>query len=154
MIVLGIRISPQRTRYALVRSENARYELINANTRSELIYPAGTDAPECRADWLYRELEQIIRENPDIEGVCIKVNESLFRDNKSSRESYRLEGVMLLLCNRTSKPVKMKTYKSLGTRRVDVKTHAKERVGSTTTNWTTEMADAVMAAWSELKGKG
>ena len=148
MIVLGIRISPQITRYALVKSEDKRYELINADTESELEYPVDTDAPESKASWLYRELKRIIRKNPDIKRVCIKVNESRFRDQKSSRETYRLEGVALLLCDRCSKPVNMKTYKSLGTRKADVMACAEDRVGSTSKYWNPQMADAVVAAWS------
>lgn len=151
MIVLGIRISPQSTRYALVKSDGRKYELINADSESELKYPVDMDTPESKADWLYRELKRITRKSPDIKSVCIKENESLFRDKMSARETYRLEGVILLFCHRNSKPVKMKTYTLLGTRRIDVKTYAEERVGSTTKNWTIEMADAVVAAWSELQ---
>ena len=149
MIVLGIRISPKSTRYALVKSEGMRYILINADTESKLVYPAGLNSPESKADWLYRELERIIQKNPDIKSVCIKVSESRFRGKSPTHETYRLEGVILLLCHRNSKPVKMKKYKSLGTKRADVKACAKERVGPTTKYWTTEMADAVVAAWSE-----
>ena len=149
MIVLGIRISPQSTRYALVKSEGTRYILINADTESQLVYPADMDTPESKVDWLYRELERIIQKSPEIKCVCIKINESRFSDKISTRETYRLEGVTLLLCHRNNKPVKMKTYNSLGTRRADVKICAEDRVGSTSKYWNTQMADAVVAAWSE-----
>ena len=149
MIVLGIRISPTRTRYALVKSEDTKHALINADTESELKYPVDKDTPESKADWLYRELERIIRITPEIKRVCIKENELRSRDTKSTRETYRLEGVTLFLCHRMSKPVKMKTYTSLGTRRADVKTYAEKRVGSTSKYWDVQMADAVVAAWSE-----
>lgn len=149
MIVLGIRISPQSTRYALVKSEGRKYELINADTDSELKYPVDKDTPESVADWLYRELERVFRITPEIKRVCIKVNEPRTRDTKSTRKAYRLEGVALLFCHLNRKPVKMKTYISLGTRRADVKTYAEERVGSTSKYWDVQMADAVAAAWSE-----
>ena len=149
MIALGIRISPQCTRYALVKSEDMRYKLINADTESKLKYPVDKDTLESKADWLYRELERIIRKNPEIRRICIKENEPRSRDTKSTRETYRLEGMTLLLCHRKSKPVKMKTYISLGTRRADVMACAEERVGSTSKYWDAQMADAVVAAWSE-----
>ena len=151
MVVLGIRISPQSTRYALVKSEDGKYELINADKESKLVFPADMVTPESKADWLYRELERITQQSPGIKSVCIKVNESLFRDKMSARDSYRLEGVVLLFCHRNSIPVNMKTYNSLGTNSARVKAFAKEQVGFTTKSFTTPMADAVVAAWSEHK---
>lgn len=149
MIVLGIRIKPNITRYALVKSEDTGYELINACEESRLVYPADMDTPEKKVDWLYRELENIFQQNPDIRKVCIKVNELPGRDDHSKRKTYYLVGVTLLCCYRNNISVTMKNYQSLHTNSKEVKNYAKDSVGFTTTYWDVPMADAVVAALSE-----
>ncbi len=148
MIVLGIRISPQKTRYALVKYEGPRYEFINADEESRLVYPVDMDTPEKKVNWLYQELERIVQKNLDIRKVCIKVNEFTGGDSQSKRETSYLMGVTLLFCHRKNIPVTMRNYRSLGTKRAEVLNYAKNRVGSTTKYWDVQMADAVVAAWS------
>ena len=46
--------------------------------------------------WLYRELQRILHEHPDIERVGVKTNEYTPIDNRAKRESAYLEGVVLL----------------------------------------------------------
>lgn len=153
MTALGIRISPGNTRYALVKSEGGRCALINSEAESKLDYPSDINTPESKVDWLYQELDQIIRENPDIKKICIKINEYTGKDSKPKREASYLVGATLLLCYRNNIPVNMKTYRSLGTdiKNANVKTHAEEQVGSRAKSWHTQIADAIVVACSELQ---
>lgn len=148
MKVLGIRVDPQKTRYALVEYDGTVFTLLNASTESRLSYPADVSEPDEKVDWLYRELERVLHENPDIEKVCLKTNEYTQSDNKAKRESAYLEGAVLLFCRQKGLPVTVKIYASLATRSADVKHHAEQRIGRTTKYWDTKMADAVIAAWN------
>lgn len=148
MKVLGIRVEPKKTRYALVDYDGTDFTLVNANTESRLSYPADVSEPDEKVDWLYRELERLYHENQDIVKVCIKTNEYTQSDNKSKRETAYLEGAVLLFCKHKGLPVSAKIYASLATRSADVKDHAEQRVGRTVKYWDGKMADAVIAAWN------
>ncbi len=148
MKVLGIRVDPKKTRYALVNHDGTNLTLLNADSESRLSYPANISEPDEKADWLYRELERVFHENQDIEKVCIKTNEYTQSDNKFKRESAYLEGAVLLFCRQNNLPVTVKIYASLATRSADVKEHAEQRVGRTVKYWDAKMADAVIAAWN------
>lgn len=147
MKVLGIRVDPQKTRYALVELKGGTHTLLNAAGESRLTYPVDLDAPEEKLDWLYRELKRVLHEHSDIAKICIKTNEFTRSDNKAKRESTYLEGVVLLFARQNAIPVTAKLYASLGTRSDEVKDHAEQRVGRTTQYWDTKIADAVVAAW-------
>lgn len=147
MKVLGIRVDPKKTRYALVEYDGTNFSLLNADAESRLIYPANIVESDEKVDWLYRELERVLHEHQDIEKICIKTNEYTQSDSKSKRESAYLEGVILLFCRQKGIPVTVKIYGSLGTKSADVRNHAEHRVGRTVKYWDAKIADAVIAAW-------
>lgn len=148
MKVLGIRVDPKKTMYALVDYDGTNFTLLNADTETRLLYPANVSDPDEKVDWLYRELERVLHENQDIDRVCITTNEYTQSDNKSKRESAYLEGAVLLFCRKNNLPVTVKIYASLGTKSGDVKNHAEQRVGKSSKYWDAKMADAVIAAWN------
>ena len=148
MTVLGLRVAPQAARYALVDYDGRVFTLLNANVESRLLYPANVSQPAEKVNWLYRELQRILHTNRDLSRACIKTNEYMGRESKPRRESAFLEGAVLLFCKQNAIPVTVTVYASLGTRRSDVKNDAEQRVGRTSTYWDTNMADAVVAAWS------
>lgn len=152
MKVLGIRVEPKKTRYALVDYDGSNFTLLNDNSESRLTYPADVSEPDEKVDWLYRELERLFHENQDITNVCIKTNEYTQSDSKSKRETAYLEGAVLLFCRHKELPVSTKLYASLETRSADVKDHAEQRVGRTSKYWDGKMADAVVAAWNGARG--
>ncbi|WLQ16151.1 hypothetical protein O5O45_09515 [Hahella aquimaris] len=147
MKVLGIRVDPQRTRYALVEYDGNNFTLLNSNSESRLVYPADISEPEDKVEWLYHELGRVFHSHQGVETVCVKTNEYTQNDSKSKRESAYLEGAVLLFCKSKNVPVTVKIYGSLATRSADVRKHAEERVGRTTKYWDNKMADAVIAAW-------
>ena len=148
MKVLGIRVDPQATRYALVDYNGRVFTLLNASADSRLLYPADVTHPAEKVYWLYRELQRILHSNRDLSSACIKTNEYMGRESKPRRESAFLEGAVLLFCKQKTIPVTVKVYASLRTRSSDVQEDAEQRVGRTNTYWNTKMADAVVAAWS------
>ena len=151
MKVIGIRVGPKGTRVAIVGQEEGTLALLNSNSESRLIYPADLSGPQEKVLWLFREMERLHREHPDVSRVCIKTNEFTPTDNKSKRETAYLEAVTMLCWRQKSIPVFLNLYASLGTRSADVKGHAEKRVGRTTKHWDKQMADAVIAAWKGLR---
>lgn len=151
MKAIGIRVDPKGARYAVIQHDGTSFTFVNANDETRLLYPANVSSPSQKVDWLYRELERVFRDHNNIEKVCIKTNEYTQSDSKAKRQSAYLEGVVLLFCTQNNLPVDVKIYASLGTKSVDVKTHAEQRVGRTPKYWDTKMADAVVVAWNGVK---
>jgi hypothetical protein len=146
--VFGFRADPSGPRYALVVNDGASITLVNADGETRLSYPANLTSPAERTVWLFREIERIFRDHPDIARVVIKTNEFTQSDSKAKRESAYAEAILLLFCAQHSVPVEIKIYASLGTKSGDVKAHAEARVGRTSRYWDARMADAVVAGWS------
>lgn len=147
MKIMGVRVGPRRTRVAIVGREGATHTLLNSDTESRLTYPADLPELDQKLLWLYREMERLHHEHPDITKICIKTNEYTATDSKSKRESAYFEAATMLYWRQQSIPVTLNVYASLGTRSLDVKAHAEQRVGRTEKYWDTQMADAVIAAW-------
>ena len=151
MKVLGFRADPNKPRYALVQHDGTVMVLTNAQAETRLSYPANVASAAEKAGWLYREIERIFRDNPDISRVVIKTNEYTQSDSKAKRESAYAEAMLLLYCAQHQVPVDVKIYASLGTNSGSVKEHAEARVGRTAKYWDAKMADAVVAAWSQAR---
>ena len=151
MKVMGVRVGPKKTRVAIVGQEGTTHTILNSDTESRLTYPADLPEPGQRMLWLYREMERLRHEHPDIAKICIKTNEYTATDSKSKRESAYFEAVTILYWWQNSIPVAVYVYASLGTRSTDVRAHAEQRVGRTEKYWDTQMADAVIAAWNGLR---
>ena len=151
MKVMGVRVGPKRTRVAIVGRQDVTHALLNSDTESRLTYPADLTGPDDKVFWLFREMERLHHEHPDIARVCIKTNEYTATDSKSKRESAYLEAATMLYWRQKSILVAVNIYASLGTRSADVKAHAERRVGRTEKYWDTQMADAVIAAWKGMR---
>lgn len=147
MKILGIRVDPQKTRYAIVNYDGDDLTLANSDTETRLPFPVAVTTPDEKVEWLYRELQRLFHEHRDIDKVCIKTNEYTQLDKKTKRESAYLEGIILLFCRQQNVPVTIKIYASLNTRSTTVKEDAERRVGRTPKYWDTKMADAIVAAW-------
>ena len=151
MKVMGVRVDPRITRVAIVRRKEATCTLLNSDTDSRLTYPADLSKSGDKVLWLFREMERLHCEHPDIDKVCIKTNEYTGTDNKSKRESAYLEAAIMLYWRQNSIPVTVNFYTSLGTRNADVKIFAERCVGRTEKYWDTKIADAITAAYKGLE---
>ena len=151
MVILGIRTSPTSIRYALLEWDGQSATFVNSNGENKLDFPAGMQTPEQKLYWLYQELERVLRQHSNADEIVIKMNEYVGRETSSTRLSAYLDAVVMLHAGRAGIPVKSKLYQNIGTRRSDVKNVAEENVGSSSSYWNEQMADAVVAAWSERR---
>jgi hypothetical protein len=94
-------------------------------------------------------LDRVLRQYPGIERIVIKANEFGRGGEKvSSREAAYFDAVVLMTAGTRQLPVDVKLYRTIGTRRNEVKSFAETNVGATNRYWNEQMADAVSAAWS------
>ena len=148
MRVLGIRVSPTETRYAVVERDDDDFEFVNRDGENRLVYPVAASGVEAKLAWLYDEIARILRGDGSIEQVCIKTPEYVRAENGSHRDGIRLEAAVMLAAAQAGKPVCSRLYSQLGTRRISVKEHAAQRVAAASVRWNEQMADAVVVAWS------
>lgn len=149
MQLLGIRNSPKSIRYAILDCEGQAVVFLNADKENKIDFPVEIQTLEKKVSWLFNEVQRILRIYPDVECVTIKSNEfTPGRESSSSREAAYLDGTILLASELNQKKVLIKLYKTMSTRRVDVKELAEQKVGRSSQYWDVQIADAVVAAWS------
>ena len=149
MMVLGFRSDPHFPRYAIVSGEGKNFILENAASDNRLAIPASisVDDEAHRIEWLFREIERIFVNYPEISKAVIKSNEYTRSETKSMRRSAFQDAVVMLCCAQKGVLVERRTYGSMPTTNSDTKRHAEERVDKTEKYWNPKMADAVNAAW-------
>jgi len=148
MKILGIRNAPQQLRYAILGLQNGIYTLLNASTENIIRKPATVAETSAHLKWIKDELHRVIRQNPDIELIALKVPEFAGSKTISARNGDYLDAITLLVANESDIPISTKLYSQMGTKRSSVLTHSEQRVGKTNNAWNEQIADAVGAAWS------
>lgn len=150
MQILGIRTAPTSIRYAILECNGDKPVFINADSENKIDFPADYRNVEQKLRWLYQELERVLRKYPGIAHMAIKANEyGRGGETASSREAAYLDAAVLMVAGENTIPVSVKLYRSIGTRRNEVKSFAESSVSASTLYWNEQMADAVAAAWSE-----
>jgi len=150
MRVLGIRVSPQGARYAIVEYDDGVAIFVNHDSENKLDFPATVSTIAGKSRWLYMELERIISKYPDLEWIIAKENEYGSETAKRRESTYLLGAVFLFSAqhNINSRSVLYTQLKTNGSR---VKEFAETNIGRSSQYWDTQMADAV-AATSITKG--
>ena len=149
MMILGVRTSPTTVRYALLDCNGAAVSLVNADSENKVDFPADCRSVEQKLYWLHQELVRVLRQYPGIERIVIKANEyGRGGEKAASREAAYFDAIVLMTAGTRQLPVAVKLYRTIGTRRNEVKGFAAGKVGSTNRYWNEQMADAVSAAWS------
>jgi hypothetical protein len=146
MKVLGIRVTPQVARYAIVDYDDGVAIFINHDSENRLDFPAALSTIAEKSRWLYMELDRIFPQYPDLEQIIVKENE-YGGETKKRRESTYLLGVVFLIAaqrNISSRPV---LYTQLKTNGGHVKEFAETNIGRSSQYWDTQIADAVAATW-------
>jgi Holliday junction resolvasome RuvABC endonuclease subunit len=151
MHILGIRTAPQQIRYAIVESVSGSCSLLNAGGENLIKRPAQIEEVAKYLQWVKDELHRVIRQNPGLDVIALKIPEFQGKKTSTSRLGEYLDAVVLLVAAEAEIPVITKLYGQMATRRSDVARHAEDRVGRTNTNWNDQMADAVAVAWIAQK---
>lgn len=146
MKVLGMRITPQTARYAIVKYDDGVAIFINHDSENKLGFPAALSTIAAKSKWLFLELERIFAQYPDLEQVIVKENE-YGGETKKRRESNYLVGIIFLIAAQRNINSRSVLYRQLKTNSGRVKEFAETNIGRSSQYWDTQMADAVAATW-------
>lgn len=153
MKVLGMRASTSEIRYAiLAKSDDGTIVFVNKDMEHKLVYPAGIDNIEQKLKWLKDEMLRVVRQNPDICKIVIKMNEYTGTENGAKRETTYADAIFLLVAAENNIPIERKLYNQIGASSRDVKEKADHYVGKTGKYWNKQIADAIQCAFWEIQG--
>lgn len=152
MQVIGIRSSAKEIRYAILEKNiNRDITFLNKDKEHCLKYPSNISDIEEKLLWVKKEFERILRQNPEIEKIIIKVNEFNGSETLLKRESAYIDAIILLLSAEKHIKIDRKLYQSIGTSSKQTKEIAEMRVGKTDKYWNTSIADAINSAYWGLE---
>lgn len=152
MSFLGLRASAQEVRYAILeRTADGNIAFVNQTGENRLKYPANIKNIEEKLSWIKTELYRILRQNPSIEKVIIKTNEYTGIENATKRETTYVDAIFLLCAVEHGLPVVRKLNSQIGSTAAQAKELAERRVGRTEKYWNNTIAEAILAAFWEIK---
>jgi Holliday junction resolvasome RuvABC endonuclease subunit len=149
MQILGIRTSLSSVRYAILEWDGVSGSLLNAAGETKLDFPRDKTTIATKLQWLREELNRVLRQNSSVTRMAIKCNEyGRGGEKASSREAAHLDAAALIVAGERMLPVQMLFYRSIGTKRDEVKEFAERNVGRVDSNWNEQIADAIAVAWA------
>jgi len=151
MSVIGLRASAQEIRYAILEQDiTGDVVFVNKNTENRIKYPATIDKVEDKLYWVKSEIDRIIRLNPKIDKIYIKMNE-YGMEKAANRETTYVDSIFLLAARDHNIPVFRKLNSQISSNAAKAKEYAEQRVGKTEKYWNNTMADAILVAYWGLK---
>ena len=152
MTFLGLRASAQEVRYAILeKNTDGNIVFVNQASENRLKYPANIESVEEKLNWIKTELDRILRQNTAIEKIIIKTNEYAGTENAAKRETTYVDAIFLLCAVEHGLPVIRKLNSQIGSTATRAKELAESRVGRTERYWNNTMADAILAAFWEIR---
>lgn len=151
MSILGLRASAQEIRYAILENDaDGNVAFVNINSENRIKYPATINRVEDKLQWVKSEMDRILRVNPTIEKVYIKINE-YGTETAAKRETTYIDSIFLLSAKEHNIPVEKKLNSQISSTASKAKEYAENRVGRTDKYWNNTIADAVLVAYWGLK---
>lgn len=152
MIVMGIRASAQEVRYAILdKKADKSIEFINRTSENRLKYPANMDSIEEKLYWVESEIDRILRQNDAINKIIIKTNEYTGTESSAKRETTYVDAIIMLSAYEHGLSVVRRLNSQIGSTAAKAKEYAENRVGKTDHYWNNTIADAILAAYWEIK---
>lgn len=151
-MVLGLRASSQEVRYAILEKDSTgKITFVNRTSENRLKYPTNIDGVEGKLNWIKSEIDRILRQNTAIDKIVIKMNEYAGTENAAKRETTYVDAIFLLCAAEHGLPVVRRLNSQIGSSSSQAKEYAENRVGKTDQYWNNTMADAILAAFWEIR---
>ena len=151
MSVIGLRATAQEIRYAILESDAVGNVIFaNKNTENRIKYPATIDRVEDKLQWVKSEVDRVLRINPNIERIYVKMNE-YGTESSTKRETTYIDSMFLLSAKEHNLPIERKLNSQIASSAAQAKEHAERRVGKTDKYWNNAIADAILVAYWGLK---
>lgn len=152
MSIIGIRASSQEIRYAILEKDsNGTIVFQNIENENRLKYPANIENVAEKLYWVKSEIDRILRQNPGIEKIILKMNEYSGTENSSKRETTYVDAIILLSAGEHGISIERKLNSQISSTATKAKELAEQRVGRTTNYWNSTIADAILAAFWEIR---
>lgn len=149
---MGIRASAQEVRYAILdKKADKSIEFINRTSENRLKYPANMDSIEEKLYWVESEIDRILRQNDAINKIIIKTNEYTGTESSAKRETTYVDAIIMLSAYEHGLSVVRRLNSQIGSTAAKAKEYAENRVGKTDHYWNNTIADAILAAYWEIK---
>lgn len=149
MKVMGIKVSSQCVRYAILEKTSSGEVVFCNQNDNRLAFPRSITEDSKKLVWFFNEFTRLLDINPDIRQVIVKVPESGRRESKASRLSHYLDAMVLLGVEKHNPPVICQgvLYRTLHTRSADVCDFVCSKgIEKTARYWDSTMGDAIAAA--------
>lgn len=151
MSIIGLRASTQEIRYAILDTDDSgNVVFANKDSENRIKYPATIDKVEDKLQWVKSEIDRILRVNPAIKRVYIKINE-YGTETAAKRETTYIDSIFLLSAKEHNICVERKLNSQIASTASKAKEYAESRVGRTDKYWNNTMADAILVAYWGLK---
>ena len=154
MKVLGVKVSSQCVRYAML-NKDAQGNIVFCNRdENRLLFPRDADSEVKKMKWLWDRFERLLSLETDIHKIVLKLPEAGRVETNASRLSHYLDAVILLVATKRNEPIPVigKTYRALHTRGADVLNHVQGAgIPRTEHYWDVLMGDAIAAALAGLE---
>ena len=154
MKVLGIKVSSQCVRYAMLKKDTHGNIIFYNRDENRLLFPRDADSEVKKMKWLWDRFERLLSLETDIQQIVLKLPETGRMESNASRLSHYLNAVILLVATRRNDPIPVigKTYRALHTRSADVLNYVQGRgIPRTEHYWDVPMGDAIAAALAGLE---
>lgn len=152
MKIMGVRASAQEVRYAILeKAENGEITFVNKDSEHKLKYPASVDDISQKLLWIKREFDRILRQITDINKIVIKMNEYAGPENMAKRETTYIDAACLICAAEHNVAIERKLNSQIGSSASKAKEYAEQRVGKTEHYWNNTIADAILAAYWEIR---
>lgn len=151
MSVLGLRASSAEIRYAILEKDVKNNIIFkNRNGENRLKYPSTCNLLSDKIAWVKYELDRILRTNPDISKIVIKINEYGTPDTSARRESSYMEAIFILCAKEHGINVETKLYTQMSTSSRKVQDQAEQLFGRLDKYWNVTISDALISAYREV----
>ena len=152
MCIMGLRASAQEIRYAILENdENGNIVFKNKDTENRIKYPVSLDQIEDKLQWVKTEIDRIIRINPDIEKIFVKVNEYTGNESSAKRLAAYIDAIFFLSAKENNICIESKLNSQIASTSEKSMQLAETRVGKTDKYWNKTIADAILAAYWGVK---
>lgn len=151
MKILGIRNSPTKIRFCILDGDKVTFTFSNHNGENKIDMPKSLKTESELYQWVKCEFKRIFDKYGPFDHMAIKQNENVPTRYSSVRPVMFLDCLATMVAIENNTPFSSHMYTSIGTKSKEVVSFVESKVIKSTTNWDSQMADAIAAAIKNLK---
>lgn len=151
MKILGIRNSPTKIRFCIIDGDKMTFSFSNYNGENKIDMPKSLKTEAEIYQWVKSEFQRIFDKYGPFDHMAIKQNENVPTRYSSVKPVMFLDCLAIMIAIENNTPFSSHIYTSIGTKSKEVVSFVVSKVTKSTTNWDSQIADAVAAAIKNLK---